>query len=560
MPRDFQVLILLAVAGGVLLLTGLSVRSLWGSEGRWAVIAREMLASGNWFLPTINGEVYFDKPLLSYWIISAFALTGGVSEAAARLPSALAGAGCVLLMFAMGRRLFGARCGLLAGGLLLTSAMFILWSRTASAEMLNLLSIWLMLWAFIAGGVDGKLRYLLFLYGIGTISAFLKGPVAPAVSFFVIGFYSLARALTPLRTQKQSWLKVRDLFLSHFRWVLSWQGLVSIIAALSIFALLLLMPVLVTGSWQSVALMWRENVLRFFRPFDHVEPPWTYLKHAPVFFMPWTLLLIASLWESRRWPANWASRWTWLTGLAIFLFFTASGSRRSYYILPLVPALALITGKALSDWLTRPDSQESRIMTAAALATSVLPGLVGMGLTFAYFSKSLPHHPVQLMVAIPAIIGSVVTLALFLKGRKRPGLVLLFLLFFALELWAFTGGMAMAERMRTFRPFCEAAAERLEGVEDKSIALYPGGDSSLTFYLNRRVRYLNSPGEVAKFRQERPGGFLIADVNSIEDLRGKPGLEGMAMILAQSKEWRGKKDNQLLLMKLPGETAHGDGR
>ena len=164
------------------------------------------------------------------------------------------------------------------------------------------------------------------------------------------------------------------------------------------------------------------------------------------------------------------------------------------------------------------------------------------------------------MVAIPAIIGSVVTLALFLKGRKRPGLVLLFLLFFALELWAFTGGMAMAERMRTFRPFCEAAAERLEGVEDKSIALYPGGDSSLTFYLNRRVRYLNSPGEVAKFRQERPGGFLIADVNSIEDLRGKPGLEGMAMILAQSKEWRGKKDNQLLLMKLPGETAHGDGR
>ena len=74
-----------------LFLSGLSLRSLWGSEGRWAVVAREMMQTGNYFLPTINGQVYFDKPLLSYWAIIPFSWFTGVTETSARLPGALAG-------------------------------------------------------------------------------------------------------------------------------------------------------------------------------------------------------------------------------------------------------------------------------------------------------------------------------------------------------------------------------------------------------------------------------------------------------------------------------------
>src|SRR5208337_289841 len=79
-------------AAAVLFLARLGARALWASEGRWAEIVREMLLSSNYFWPTINGKLYYDKPLLSYWfIVAATPLTGGISETAARLPSALFG-------------------------------------------------------------------------------------------------------------------------------------------------------------------------------------------------------------------------------------------------------------------------------------------------------------------------------------------------------------------------------------------------------------------------------------------------------------------------------------
>ena len=69
------------VAVILLLFLGLGHRSLWGSEGRWAEITREMLVSGDFFHPTIGGDPYFDKPLVTYWIIAAFsALVGRLDE------------------------------------------------------------------------------------------------------------------------------------------------------------------------------------------------------------------------------------------------------------------------------------------------------------------------------------------------------------------------------------------------------------------------------------------------------------------------------------------------
>ena len=552
--RDWSLLILLAVAGAILTLSGLSVRSLWGSEGRWAVIVREMLSSGNYFLPTINGEVYFDKPLLSYWIIALFASMGGVTEAVTRLPSALAGIATVFLTFSIGRRLFGTRAGLLSGGLLLTSVMFILWSRSASAELLNVLSVWLMLWAFVAGGVEGRLGHLILLFCLGAVSAFLKGPVAPAVGFWVMGFYSLVRFLTPFAALRPSFRNAGEKFLTHFKWIASWQGLVSVLAAFVVFAALLLMPVIVTGSWQSVELMWRENVLRFFRPFDHVEPPYIYLEYVPLYFLPWTPLLLGALWQARKWPANWPNRWTLLAGLAIFLFFTASGSRRSYYILPLVPALALITGKALSEWLARPGQDNSRVIKAAFLITAAFPGLAGVGVVSTYFIKEIPHHFAQLLVGIPAIIGSGIAMVLFLKEKRLHSVIFLFFLVFAVELWSFTGGMAILEEMRTFRSFCREATAELKGAPDNRIALFPGGDSSLIYYLNRgRLKTLAGSEDVAKFRQEFPDGFIIGESKQVERLPKTPGLQDMAVVLIQAKEPYSNGKKGLLLLKFVRE-------
>lgn len=178
---DYAILAALVAVASILFCSGLSMRSLWGSEGRWAVVAREMIQGGNYFLPTINGNIYFDKPLLSYWAIVPFSWFTGVTETTARLPGALAGIGTVALVYGLGRRLYGRPAAFLSGMILITTAMFGFWSRTASAELLNVLAIWLMLWVMAREDRTPSFRRYLVFYLVAAVSAFCKGPVAPAV-------------------------------------------------------------------------------------------------------------------------------------------------------------------------------------------------------------------------------------------------------------------------------------------------------------------------------------------------------------------------------------------
>ena len=131
-----------AAATAVLMLTAvmffarLGARALWSSEFRWAEIAREMQLTGHYFWPTINGRVYFDKPLGSYWLVLAAArLTGGLDETSARLPCAIAGVLGVWFVMLVGRRLYNDRVALLAGLVLATSFSFVFFSRHASADV-----------------------------------------------------------------------------------------------------------------------------------------------------------------------------------------------------------------------------------------------------------------------------------------------------------------------------------------------------------------------------------------------------------------------------------------
>src|SRR5437660_2736013 len=88
----------------------LGERSLWSEEVRWAEIPRQMERSGDYWWPTFNGRVYYDKPLGSYWLVlAASRLTGGVNELVARLPSAATGLAAVLFTMLLARRLYGRR-------------------------------------------------------------------------------------------------------------------------------------------------------------------------------------------------------------------------------------------------------------------------------------------------------------------------------------------------------------------------------------------------------------------------------------------------------------------
>src|SRR5437660_1973618 len=108
--------VLLAVIAAGLFLPNLGTPSLWDiDEGNNAEAAREMYESGNWIVPTFNYVLRVDKPALLYWLQMLGYHFFGINEFSARLPSALAALGAVLLTYELGRKMFSAAAGLFAG-------------------------------------------------------------------------------------------------------------------------------------------------------------------------------------------------------------------------------------------------------------------------------------------------------------------------------------------------------------------------------------------------------------------------------------------------------------
>lgn len=204
-----RILLLLLISGSIFLLN-LDGWDLWNpDEPRYAQVAREMRDTGEWVLPHLNSEVYPDKPPLFFWLIAFFSfLTGGVTEVSARLPSALASVGCILLTYFMGKRLFDARAGLLAGIILMTNSEFFWRGRRANIDMTLTLLVMLAITFFYLGLQEEKRSRWFYLVpylfmGLGVLT---KGPVGfllPLLS--IITYLGAAKNLKHLKKIEMSW-------------------------------------------------------------------------------------------------------------------------------------------------------------------------------------------------------------------------------------------------------------------------------------------------------------------------------------------------------------------
>ncbi len=350
-----------------LLLCMLGARSLWGSEGRWAEIAREMVLRRDFFHPTINWAPYFDKPLFTYWAIVAVSwVAGTINEFAARLPSAIAGLTALWATVLVGKRIFSRHAGYLAGWLLLTSFGFLFWSRTACADSENLAFIMVAVLWYRAKMHEPNFLKFLFFYLICAIGAHFKGLPAAVLPVLI--------CLSDIVQRKT--LK-RYFSLSH-------------LVALCIGLLIYLLPFVYaayTGNGyeeNGLYLAFKENILRFFSAFDHREPFYVYFFYVPMLFLPWLPLLIGALGHafSHYKRLNQDEKWILHSLLIIFFIFTCSESRRSYYILPILPFCALLVGNFLvrthtgNLWLKISMKIQQWLVMAASLLLILAP-LVG---------------------------------------------------------------------------------------------------------------------------------------------------------------------------------------
>jgi 4-amino-4-deoxy-L-arabinose transferase-like glycosyltransferase len=352
------------VLAAVLLFARLGTRALWSSEFRWAEIAREMIITHDYFWPTINGHVYFDKPLGSYWlVVAATWLTGAMDEAAARIPCAIAGVLAVLLLIQIGRRLYDQRTAVIAGLILATSFSFVFYSRHASADVETISGELAALLVFLrnnrdfdhdgaAGMAPGW--WVVALWLIMAVTSLTKGLLGFALPMVVIGTYSiLGDGWAALRdgiargglADRWRWIITRN------RWFLNWYTPAAIALASVIYYLPFAISHMRTGSTAGIYMVYRENVERYFEPFDHRGPIYLYTYVIFALMAPWSAFIPAAIVHAhRRQEAamSRSDRFTLVFFWATFAFFTISGSRRSYYILPILPAAAMLIARLLS--------------------------------------------------------------------------------------------------------------------------------------------------------------------------------------------------------------------
>lgn len=311
----------------LLLFLNLGFGGLRGSEGRWADVVRLMILNNDYLHPMINFEAYFDKPLVSYWIIAGFSLlTGGtVTELMIRLPSAIAGLVTLWATRLIASRFAGKTTGILAGWILLTAYSFAFWGRLGEADMLNLAFSTLAVgWYVVRRDKTDFGSYLLFglLCAIGGQTKGLSAIAVPMLA--VLADVAIAR----------SWKK-------HLNWKLIAAGLVS----LAVY----LLPFLLAATKKDYAdnglsLVFQENIQRYFDSLDHKQPWYAYFIHLPQLMMPWTPILILALIAGIR---NWktgspAEHWIMICIAVIFTVFSISDSKRVYYILPILPYCSIL--------------------------------------------------------------------------------------------------------------------------------------------------------------------------------------------------------------------------
>jgi len=354
-PLRWRSLFLLILVPGALLYPCLGFRLFEPDEGRYAEIAREMLARGEWVVPYLQGEPYLDKPPLLYWLVMGSYRLFGVHDWAARLVSALAVHAAVLLTYLLGRRSLGERAAFWGALLLGLAPGFVSMGRLLLLD--GLLALWVALSLFAAFEAvrGGRLRWGWWLLAAGAcgLGVLTKGPVAVVL------------LVPPL----WAWRR------------LAGRGCRVGRAALAAFAAALLAVVL---PWYAAAcarlpgfayhFFWQHNVVRFLSPFDHLRPVWFYAPVTLAGLLPGTLLALPFLRFLLTGREETARRrcpelgFLLLAGGWCLLFFTLSGCKLPTYVLPAFPPLALALGYflAASRW------GRSRLPRAAAASAFAL--------------------------------------------------------------------------------------------------------------------------------------------------------------------------------------------
>jgi len=520
--------------GGLLLFARLGDRPLGGSEGRWGEIAREMMQTGNLIVPKINGIPYRDKPPASYWLIVLASLPSGrVSETTTRLPSAAATLLSILLIYLITSSYWDRKTALLAALIFMTTYPLLRWSRTANADTLTLTGMLASLYFFVIHrqhAEKGSWLYPFFI--IAGLTSLMKG---------LLGFVLPSLGVFPYLLIKNRHAVFRRKFLFH----LLLSGLLGGV----LFLIPFFLDFKTTHSGMSLYLVFKENILRFFRPFDHTDSFFYYFYYIFITLSPWTTLIpvFFTVLKRKDFLREKGVFFFVLWFVCLFIFFTLSGSKRGYYLLPVIAPFSILLGFTLTR--SALSEKYSKIKTAFWLFPGIaaaLSGILLLLLPLTALPEKFPHiAPVTQPFLYPLAGGlflAGVSTIMILKQKFIKGFCFLFAgIYFSMCVFFWCIAPAVAS-LKPFAPFCRKVNTI---TKNTALAVYGAADRSiLYFYLDKiPVPYFPNPSEAKRFFDRHPRAFLL--------VKGQKGLNSLAAgnVKIVISEVKGDPDSYFLITR-----------
>lgn len=326
-------------------------------EGRYAEIPREMVASGDWVTPRLDAIKYFEKPVLQYWATAVAFRLFGQHAWSARLWPALCGFLGLLLSWALARELYDERSALLAVIVQASALLYFALARIATLDMSLSFGLQIAMCALVLLARPRAVGWRLpAMLGLGVAVAVLsKGLVGILIPGAVAGVYLLWWRDWSLPWRAQPWWTVIAL---------------TVLAAPWFVAVSVRNPEF--GHFFFIVQHFQRYLNR--AGFDRYQPVWFFLWVLALGFLPWTTLLPGALrqaWRgARAGEPGTAMLLVW--AIFVFAFFSFSQSKLMPYIVPMLPALAILTGRSLAAMDAPRFARHLCAVAIAALAVGLL--------------------------------------------------------------------------------------------------------------------------------------------------------------------------------------------
>lgn len=501
---------------GVMCVVGLSIRPLFPvDETRYLTVAWEMHQSGNFVLPTLNGEAYHHKPPVLFWLINLMWSLFGVSQQAAMVVPYLAAFSVLMLTARLAHRLFPdvKDAPLLSVVMLGGAVPFVVYSNLIMFDLLLTVAVMIgvtAIWDFFKTGKPVHILLLALSIGLG---ALIKGPV-------------ILLHLAPVTLFMSFWMD-KDLRPKAGKWV---PAFLAALLAGVVIGLCWAIPAAIEGGKEfAEKIFYGQTTGRMVNAFDHKRPFFWYFMFIPLFLMPW--LFIPAFWGTAKkiiCEKSSVTRFLLIWALPVFAAFCLISGKQVHYLIPLMPPIALLMVSVL---LRAPQTLGKRDISVIIGLTAVLmmaPHIVHLVTEFfehskpkaAYLDEVLDNTNITILAVLTVMMGGGVILC------KRQTRRIVFVLFASMILMI--TGFELSIRHSLYPHYdLTPVAEFIKPLEDRPMA-FAGNYSGEFGFMARRSH------PVAEVKRETFAGWLKQNPTGVvivfDKVRNQPKYDGYRIL------------------------------